>query len=335
MDKCIGRWPLEAPLVDSMGLFGGKSYICGPNCGSVTDRSRIMTVSMEPATTAINDALLVPPLSIGSPEASIDSSDNLQTIRARGLLGFTDTTDASVFYRPTAWRVLLGNHGGGGEAKQVQAQRSQYKHLKRELWGLRESSEDDASDLALVKEIEKASFGAQTWLPTSCDDILFSMQDVCRTRSELAFFVVGGVAHQWMLRVLFVHAKMHPDIGYIQGMNEILAPLLFVYGNDSREEWAREAEADAFASFTSIMASMKPLYAPSPSNPTKSGAEIQMSRLMALLRQHDAVLWQHLVTSLLLSSALIDADLCGPIVNRRTPSASPQSCSASDGTRRS
>lgn len=116
-----------------------------------------------------------------------------------------------------------------------------------------------------------------------------------RTQSTLPFFAIGGIAQQWMLRVLFVFAKRHPELGYIQGMNEILAPLVFVYGSDPRDAWSEHTEADAFASFSTIMASVAPLYSASPLDPTKRGVDTQMTRLTQLLRQHDALLWQHLV----------------------------------------
>lgn len=37
-------------------------------------------------------------------------------------------------------------------------------------------------------------------------------------------------------RILFIYAKLNPGIGYVQGMNEILAPLYYVLANDSDEE---------------------------------------------------------------------------------------------------
>lgn len=125
--------------------------------------------------------------------------------------------------------------------------------------------------------------------------MLTAWQDVSRTRSELSFFADGGRGQHSMLRILFLYAKLHPDVGYMQGMNEVLAPILFVYGTDAAQEWAAEAEADAFHSFTSIAGAMRLLYAPSRSDPSRSGADTQMDRLMMLLRQHDPVLWQHLV----------------------------------------
>ncbi|KAJ0402338.1 hypothetical protein ATCC90586_006534 [Pythium insidiosum] len=111
---------------------------------------------------------------------------------------------------------------------------------------------------------------------------------------DLPFFSVGSMQQQWMMRILFVHAKLHPELGYMQGMNEILAPILYVYGSDTNDEWAREAEADAFHSFQTVMGAAKLLYSRSPSDPSKTGVDMQMTRLAVLLRQHDALLWQHL-----------------------------------------
>lgn len=38
-----------------------------------------------------------------------------------------------------------------------------------------------------------------------------------------------------MLDILFCYAKENPDVGYRQGMHELLAPILFVLHAESRE----------------------------------------------------------------------------------------------------
>lgn len=35
-----------------------------------------------------------------------------------------------------------------------------------------------------------------------------------------------------MRRLLFIFAKLNPGIRYVQGMNEVVAPLLYVFAND-------------------------------------------------------------------------------------------------------
>ncbi|DBA04413.1 TPA: hypothetical protein N0F65_010009 [Lagenidium giganteum] len=207
--------------------------------------------------------------------------------------------DLAMRTRAMAWRILLGvlSTSKASWQRDMQTRRDEFTAWKREFLGKRQrrtaptvaddednnnggqtqvipcASDDDQRDASLVKEIEK---------------------DVSRTQSALAFFAIGGIAQQWMLRILFVYAKRHPDIGYMQGMNEILAPLLLVFGSDPDEEWAQHAEADAFHAFETIMSSAKILYMRSPSDPSKSGVDRQMERLTTLIRQHDALLWQHL-----------------------------------------
>ena len=39
-------------------------------------------------------------------------------------------------------------------------------------------------------------------------------------------------------RILTIFAKLNPGIRYVQGMNEVLAPLFYVFKNDSDENHA-------------------------------------------------------------------------------------------------
>lgn len=80
-----------------------------------------------------------------------------------------------------------------------------------------------------------------------------------------------------MLDILFVWCKMHPDIGYRQGMHEILAPLLWVVERDAIEATGAEGtidqtlkdmldsryiEHDTHTLFSIIMQTAKSFYAP-------------------------------------------------------------------------
>lgn len=48
-------------------------------------------------------------------------------------------------------------------------------------------------------------------------------------------------------------AKLNPGIRYVQGMNEILAPLFYVFRNDPEEEYAVSACQFSFAPFLGFM----------------------------------------------------------------------------------
>lgn len=82
-------------------------------------------------------------------------------------------------------------------------------------------------------------------------------KDVSRTHTGLQFFAGEGSKRPLELtRLLFIYAKLNPGIGYVQGMNEILAPLLYVIGQDE-ELSAEDAEADTFFAFNALMAEIR------------------------------------------------------------------------------
>jgi TBC1 domain family protein 5 len=84
-----------------------------------------------------------------------------------------------------------------------------------------------------------------------------------------------------MLDILFVWCKMHPNIGYRQGMHEILAPILWVVERDAVATTALSAgtidnplvdmldanyiEHDTHTLFALIMHTAKSFYAPAES----------------------------------------------------------------------
>ncbi|KAL6548511.1 hypothetical protein OROGR_008932 [Orobanche gracilis] len=65
-------------------------------------------------------------------------------------------------------------------------------------------------------------------------------RDVMRTHPDIHFFSGDSTfakSNQEALRnILIVYAKLNPGIRYVQGMNEILAPLFYIFKNDPNEE---------------------------------------------------------------------------------------------------
>ena len=60
-----------------------------------------------------------------------------------------------------------------------------------------------------------------------------------------------------MKRVLFIFAKLNPGLRYVQGMNELLAPLYFHFRCDCDRDAALHAEADAFFCFMDIISEFR------------------------------------------------------------------------------
>ena len=43
-------------------------------------------------------------------------------------------------------------------------------------------------------------------------------------------------------RILFVFAKLHPEVAYVQGMNELVAPLFYVICQQVRRNYHHSGE---------------------------------------------------------------------------------------------
>ena len=57
-------------------------------------------------------------------------------------------------------------------------------------------------------------------------------------------------------RMLYIYAKMNKDVGYIQGMNEIISPIYYCYSLDKTCD-LENIEADTFWSFSALMEDIK------------------------------------------------------------------------------
>uniref|UniRef100_A0A0E0KPK8 Rab-GAP TBC domain-containing protein n=1 Tax=Oryza punctata TaxID=4537 RepID=A0A0E0KPK8_ORYPU len=97
-------------------------------------------------------------------------------------------------------------------------------------------------------------------------------RDVKRTHPEMQFFngdSSDALSNQESLkRILTIFAKLNPGIRYVQGMNEVLAPLYYVFKNDPEENNALD---------NSVV-----------------GIRSTISKLSQLLKRHDEELWRHL-----------------------------------------
>lgn len=62
---------------------------------------------------------------------------------------------------------------------------------------------------------------------------------------------------QEIKRALFIYAKLNPGIKYVQGMNEIYAPIYYQFATDTDTDAAMHAEADAFFCFVELISEFR------------------------------------------------------------------------------
>jgi TBC1 domain family member 5 len=143
-------------------------------------------------------------------------------------------------------------------------------------------------------------------------------QDVERCMPDNVYFRQPAT-QKMLLDTLFIYCKLNQDVGYRQGMHEILAPILWVIESDALDPTqlqplgdrlfsqmldAHYIEHDTFTLFGLIMQNAKSFYAPAVAEAAKSDPAtandspmIQRSKRIynVYLPRADPALYSHLV----------------------------------------
>nr|XP_023927720.1 TBC1 domain family member 13-like isoform X2 [Quercus suber]POE91592.1 isoform 3 of tbc1 domain family member 13 [Quercus suber] len=191
---------------------------------------------------------------------------NMRELRRIASQGIPDTAGI----RSTVWKLLLGYLPLDRSLwpSEMAKKRSQYKQFKDELLM--------NPDTEIIEQIDR---------------------DVKRTHPDMHFFsgdLPFAKSNQEALKnILIVFAKLNPGIRYVQGMNEILAPLFYVFRNDPDEEYAASAEADTFFCFVELLSGFRDHFCQQLDN-SVVGIRSTITKLSQLLKEHDEELWRHL-----------------------------------------
>ncbi|KAI3697088.1 hypothetical protein L6452_29833 [Arctium lappa] len=223
--------------------------------------------------------------------------------------------------RSTVWKLLLAYLpvDKGLWSSELAKKRSQYKLFKEDLLKnpsevtrkLEESTssqngEQTRDDKGLLSRSEipegehplslgKTSIWNQFFQDTEIIEQID--RDVKRTHPDMHFFSgdsASAKANQDALKnILIVYAKLNPGIRYVQGMNEILAPLFYVFKNDPNEDFVMNAEADTFFCFVELLSGFRDNFCKQLDN-SVVGIRSTISKMSQLLKEHDEELWRHL-----------------------------------------
>ncbi|KAM5547912.1 hypothetical protein ABKV19_002067 [Rosa sericea] len=242
---------------------------------------------------------------------------NLEKLQRIASLGLPDGGGL----RATAWKLLLGYLPPSRELweKELTENRLKYAKLKEEL--LLSPSElarkkggalsycdppaDSAVDGPLKRReisqedhplsLGKASVWHQYFQHTEIAEQID--RDLPRTHPDLKFFSGDSSfsrKHREALRnILLLFAKLNPAIRYVQGMNEVLAPIYYVFSTDPNEQNAANAEADSFSCFVRLLSDSVDHFCEQLDN-SAVGILATLSRLSDLLKANDEELWRHL-----------------------------------------
>ncbi|VDN21656.1 unnamed protein product [Gongylonema pulchrum] len=123
----------------------------------------------------------------------------------------------------------------------------------------------------------------------------FIAQPIKKADKEYSNVVDGHIEYHWQVveRVLFIYSKLNPGIKYVQGMNEIVGPLYYVFASDTDGEWAESAEADTYYCFQLLMSEIKDNFIKTLDN-SNCGIEWLLAVFDERLRDFDFELYRHL-----------------------------------------
>jgi hypothetical protein len=200
--------------------------------------------------------------------------------------------------RITVYKLLLGYLPAAPEdwAKELARRRTQYVIFTDELMLdskrlQQEGSSDEDHPLSLEATSQWKIFFQDSEIMQQVE------RDVQRTHPDLDFFVGtsdSAVRHREELkRALFLYAKLNPGLRYIQGMNELIAPLYYLFSNDPDKGASAFAEADAFWCFMDLISDFRDHFCQQLDG-TETGIKATIRRFMLVLRYHDEELWRHI-----------------------------------------
>ncbi|XP_065851396.1 TBC domain-containing protein C1952.17c-like isoform X2 [Euphorbia lathyris] len=223
--------------------------------------------------------------------------------------------------RPTSWKLLLGYLPPSRSLweKELTQNRQKYAKLKEELLSTPSElnkSNDDALSSGEVNaqsdfsgplkrheishedhplSVGKASPWHQYFQHTEIADQID--RDLQRTHPDLNFFSANtsfsNKNRDAMRNILLLFAKLNPAIRYVQGMNEVLAPIFYVFTTDPDEQNAANAEADSFSCFVRLLSDSVDHFCQQ-LDKSPVGILSTLDRLTDLLKANDEELWRHL-----------------------------------------
>ena len=99
-------------------------------------------------------------------------------------------------------------------------------------------------------------------------------------------------------RILFIYSKFEPIISYVQGMNEILAPIYYCFAFDIKndEQSMDELEADSFWCFYNLMMTLKVLFNKN-ADDNDIGISGKANKIKIMLQMIDKKLYEHIMKS--------------------------------------
>lgn len=85
-------------------------------------------------------------------------------------------------------------------------------------------------------------------------------KDLPRTKFDCPFYMNEPKNYDTLRRILFFYAKEHKDVNYIQGMNEIIAIIFYIFSKDDNPFNKNYIESDSYFTFERLLEQIKDIF---------------------------------------------------------------------------
>ena len=182
--------------------------------------------------------------------------------------------------RPLIWRALIGFYPLkelSNWEKISTKTKSKYKAIVHKYNYYPDNIKDD-KDKKTLEQIDK---------------------DLPRTRFDVPFFASKNANNDKennsavLRRMLFFYAKQNEDVGYVQGMNEIIAIIFYLFSKDDNPFMKEYTESDSYFTFVKLMSQIKEIFQLDDINYSELFITLQIKEIKKILKKIEPELFRH------------------------------------------
>ena len=124
-------------------------------------------------------------------------------------------------------------------------------------------------------------------------------KDLPRTRFDVPFFEDKNINNEKetnydvLRRILFLYANEHGEVSYIQGMNEIIAIIFYIFSKDDNEFCKEYTESDSYYTFEILMEQIKEIFQMDDLNYSELFLTLQIKEIKKILKKMEPDLFNY------------------------------------------
>ena len=119
-------------------------------------------------------------------------------------------------------------------------------------------------------------------------------KDLPRTRFDCPFYSQNSKNYDTLRKILFLYAKENSEVGYIQGMNEIIAIIFYIFSKDDNPFIKEYIESDSYFTFEKLMEQIKDIFLMENINYSQLYIKQQIEEIKNILKKIDVKLMNYL-----------------------------------------